>query len=61
MSEYGTDRYGNPFPVYFANGPSGQSALYVYVGVNKLENKPDDNIADPGTGKTIITYPRQIA
>ncbi len=33
ISEFGTDRYGNPFPVYFANGPSGQSALYVYVGV----------------------------
>ncbi len=33
LSEFGTDRYGNPFPVYFANGTSGQSALYVYIGV----------------------------
>lgn len=33
ISEYGTDRYGNPFPVYFANYISGQSALYVYLGV----------------------------
>lgn len=33
LTEYGVDRYGNPFPVYFANGPSGQSSLYVYIGV----------------------------
>lgn len=33
LSEFGTDRYLNPFPVYFANGISGQSALYVYLGV----------------------------
>lgn len=33
ISEYGTDRYGNPFPVYFANQVSGQSALYTYLGV----------------------------
>ncbi len=33
ISEFGTDRYGYPFPVYFANGMSGQSALYVYLGV----------------------------
>lgn len=32
VSEFGTDRYGNPFPVYFANGIGGQSALYVYIG-----------------------------
>ena len=33
LSEYGVDRYGNLFPVYFANATSGQSALYVYIGV----------------------------
>ena len=33
ISEFGTDRYLNPFPVYFANASSGQSALYVYIGV----------------------------
>lgn len=33
ISEFGTDRYLNPFPVYFANAASGQSALYVYIGV----------------------------
>lgn len=33
ISEYGIDRYLNPFPVYFANATSGQSALYVYIGV----------------------------
>ncbi len=32
ISEFGTDRYLNPFPVYFANAASGQSALYVYIG-----------------------------
>ncbi|MGN0374939.1 MAG: ArnT family glycosyltransferase [Butyrivibrio sp.] len=33
ISEFGTDRYGNVFPLYFANAASGQSALYVYLGV----------------------------
>ncbi|MDE5782255.1 MAG: glycosyltransferase family 39 protein [Lachnospiraceae bacterium] len=33
ISHYGIDRYGNHFPVYFANAASGQSALYVYLGV----------------------------
>lgn len=33
ISHYGIDRYGNHFPVYFANATSGQSALYVYLGV----------------------------
>lgn len=32
ISNYGVDRYGNPFPVYFANQLSGQSALYIYLG-----------------------------
>lgn len=32
ISEFGIDRYGNPFPVYFANQLSGQSALYTYLG-----------------------------
>lgn len=33
ISNYGIDRYGNHFPIYFANQRSGQSALYVYLGV----------------------------
>ena len=33
LAEYGVDRYGDSFPVYFANATSGQSALYVYIGV----------------------------
>lgn len=33
ISNYGIDRYGNHFPVYFANATSGQSSLYVYLGV----------------------------
>lgn len=32
ISNYGVDRYGNPFPVYFANAISGQSSLYIYLG-----------------------------
>lgn len=32
ISNYGVDRYNNPFPVYFANYTSGQSALYIYLG-----------------------------
>lgn len=31
LSEFGTDRYGVSFPVYFANAGSGQSSLYVYI------------------------------
>ena len=31
LSEFGTDRYGVSFPVYFANSSSGQSSLYVYI------------------------------
>lgn len=33
ISNYGVDRYGYPFPIYFANQLSGQSALYTYLGV----------------------------
>lgn len=32
ISHYGIDRYGNPFPVYFANASSGHCALPVYLG-----------------------------
>ena len=31
LSEFGTDRYGVSFPVYFNNAGSGQSSLYVYI------------------------------
>lgn len=31
ISEFGTDRYGNTFPVYFANYGTGQNALYIYM------------------------------
>lgn len=33
LTEYGTDRYGVSYPVYFANAGSGQSSLYVYMAV----------------------------
>lgn len=33
LSKFGVDRYGDAFPVYFANRMSGQSALYTYLGV----------------------------
>lgn len=33
LSEYGVDRYLNPWPVYFSNFDSGQSAMYVYLCV----------------------------
>ena len=31
LSQFGTDRYGVSFPVYFNNAGSGQSSLYVYI------------------------------
>lgn len=31
LLNYGTDRYGNPFPVYLINFDAGQSALYAYL------------------------------
>ena len=31
LSNFGVDRYGVSFPVYFQNDGSGQSALFVYV------------------------------
>lgn len=33
LSNFGTDRYGVSYPVYFDNAGSGQSSLYVYVAV----------------------------
>lgn len=33
LAEYGVDRYLNPWPVYFSNFDSGQSAMYVYLCV----------------------------
>lgn len=33
LTEYGVDRYNNPYPVYFNNSGSGQSCLYVYITV----------------------------
>ena len=33
LTEYGVDRYNNPYPVYFNNSGSGQSCLYVYMAV----------------------------
>lgn len=33
LAEFGTDRYGVSYPVYFANAGSGQSSLYVYTAV----------------------------
>ena len=33
LTEYGVDRYNNPYPVYFKNSGSGQSCLYVYMAV----------------------------
>ena len=31
ISNYGTDRYGNAFPVYFTNFGGGQSVMYGYI------------------------------
>lgn len=31
ISNYGTDRYGNDFPVYFTNFGGGQSVMYGYI------------------------------
>lgn len=31
ISNYGTDRYGNTFPVYFTNFGGGQSVMYGYI------------------------------
>lgn len=31
LVQYGTDRYGNPYPVYLINFDAGQSALYAYL------------------------------
>lgn len=31
LGEYGTDRFGYPFPVYFVNYGVGQNALYTYL------------------------------
>lgn len=33
LTEFGTDRYGVSWPVYFNNAGSGQSSLYVYLAV----------------------------
>lgn len=33
LTEYGVDRYNNPYPIYFNNSGSGQSCLYVYMAV----------------------------
>lgn len=31
LTQFGTDRYGNPYPVYLINFDAGQSALYAYL------------------------------
>lgn len=31
IANYGTDRYGNPYPIYMINYGGGQSALYTYL------------------------------
>lgn len=33
LTEFGVDRYNNPYPIYFNNSGSGMSCLYIYIAV----------------------------